>query len=74
MEPVSMLPLKIFFTGGFFVTLLLGVWLFKNQEKWFGLDPDKPAETSGERNYSKAQMFICWLIAVKLFAMLALMV
>jgi hypothetical protein len=38
------------------------------------VDPDKPAETSGERNYSKAQMVICWLIALKLFAMLALMV
>lgn len=69
-----MLPLKIFFTGGFFVTILVGIWLFKNQAKWFAVDPDKPAETSGERTYSKAQMFICWLITLKLFAMLALMV
>jgi hypothetical protein len=74
MEPLSMMPLKIFFWGGFVATILLGVWLFKNQARWFAVDPDKPAETSGERTYSKAQMFICWLIALKLFAMLALMV
>jgi hypothetical protein len=74
MEPLSMMPLKIFFWGGFFVTILVGVWMFKNMNVWFAVDPDKPAETSGERNYSKAQMVICWLIALKLFAMLALMV
>lgn len=74
MNALPLYPLKIFFVTGLLVTLVAGVYLFKNHEKWFGLDPDKPAETSGERTYTKAQMFICWLITVKLFAMLALMV
>ncbi len=74
MKALPLEPLKYFFYFGFVVSLIVGAWLFKNSGRWFSVDPDKPAETSGERTYSKAQMFICWLIVVKLFAMLALMV
>lgn len=74
MQPLPMLPLKIFFISGLVCTLIAGIYLLKNYEKWFGLDPDKASETSGERTYSKAQMVICWVIAMKLFLMLSLMV
>ncbi len=74
MNALPLEPLRYFFVFGLVATLIAGVFLYKYSEKWFGLDPDKPAETSGERTYTKAQMFICWIIAVKLFAMLALMV
>lgn len=73
MEPPSLLPLRIFFILCFFGTLIAGIYLLKHYERYFGNTPGSRRETSGERSYSKAQAAIVWVIAMKLFAMMAWM-
>jgi len=75
MEPQmdAFFPLKIFFFGCLILTCIAGVFLFKYSERLFGKDPNMPSETSGARDYTKAQVFICWLVALKLFALMAFM-
>lgn len=73
MDPPSLLPLRIFFIVCFVGTLLAGVYLWKHYERFFGVSPEGRRETSGERSYSKAQAAIVWIIAMKLFALMAWM-
>jgi len=74
METDVFLPLRIFFFTGLVLTMIAGVFLFKYSSRLFGKDPNMPSETSGARDYTKAQVFIVWLIALKLFALMAFMV
>lgn len=73
MDTPSLLPLRIFFIVCFFGTLFAGVYLLKHYERFFGVSPEGRRETSGERSYSKAQAAIVWIIAMKLFALMAWM-
>jgi hypothetical protein len=66
-------PLRVFFGVCFFLTLLAGLYLFKYSERLFGLQSPGKRETSGERTYSKAQAFIVWIIAMKLCALMFVM-
>ena len=68
------LPLRIFFFAGLFFTIVAGFFLLKYSSRLFGKDPNMPSETSGARDYTKAQVFIVWLIALKLFALMAFLV
>lgn len=73
MDTPSLLPLRIFFIVCFFGTLLAGIYLLKHYERFFGISSEGRRETSGERSYSKAQAAIVWIIAMKLFALMAWM-
>ena len=67
------LCLRIIFTGLFILTLLAGVWLVKNREKLFGIDPKMPHETSGARLYSKTLIWVIWAHAAAITGGFALM-
>lgn len=67
------LCLRIIFTGLFILTLLAGVWIWKNREKLFGIDSKMPDETSGARLYSKTLIWVIWAHAVAITGGFALM-
>ena len=64
---------RVVFTGLFLVTLFAGVYLFKNYEKLFGVDPDMPSEGPSSRAYSKVQVFSIWAHATVLTGAFALL-
>ena len=70
----AILFIRIIFTGLFLVTLLAGVYLFKNYEKLFGVDPGMPSENGSHRAYSKVQIFSIWGHAVLLTGAFALLI
>ncbi len=63
------LPFGLLFLG----TLLAGVYLLRNYERLFGVDPDMPSETDSSRTYSKLQVFLVWAHAVVLTGSFALL-
>ncbi|RYD72762.1 MAG: hypothetical protein EOP84_22615 [Verrucomicrobiaceae bacterium] len=63
-----LLPLRIIFICCFFLTLGGGLYLAKNFERLFGVDPNLPSETDSARFYTKTEVFLVWASAVKLFA------
>ena len=58
------LCLRWIFAGLFIITLVVGVWLLKYQQKLFGVDPNVPSESSGARLYSKVLITVIWLHAL----------
>lgn len=73
MMQLSTMPLKIAAIVALISVLIFGWFLFKNHEKWFGNRAPGRGETSGERSYTKMQVFVCWLISVKLLITLILL-
>ncbi|HSJ01761.1 MAG: hypothetical protein ACAI34_23520 [Verrucomicrobium sp.] len=71
---LSFLPVKIIAGVALALTLASGVYMIKNQERLFGHDPDYPRETSGERVYSKAQLWLIWALMVKGLAFLTFII
>jgi hypothetical protein len=69
---LSFLPVKIIAGFGLLVTLMGGYYMYKYQERLFGYDPEVPRESSGERGYSKVQMWIIWALLVKGLAFLTI--
>lgn len=67
---LSFLPVKIIAGVGLFFTLAAGVYMIKNHQRLYGYDPELPRETSGERVYSKAQLWLIWALLVKGLAFL----
>jgi hypothetical protein len=73
MQNEVFLFIRIVSAVGFFVTLYIGWYLFKNFERLFGVDPTMPNETGSSRAYSKVQIFSVWahlLFATAAFALL----
>lgn len=66
---LSFLPVKIIAALGLVLTLAAGVYMVKNHQRLYGRDPEV-RETSGERVYSKAQLWIIWALLVKGLAFL----
>lgn len=64
---------RLIFTGLFLVTLLAGVYLAKNYQRLFGVDPNMPSENASSRAYSKVQIFTIWAHAVLLTGAFALL-
>lgn len=64
---------RLIFTGFFLVTLLAGVYLAKNYQRLFGVDPNMPSENASSRAYSKVQIFTIWAHAVLLTGAFALL-
>jgi hypothetical protein len=57
----------------FIATLLAGVYLLRNSERLFGIDPSVPSETSSGRAYGKMQAFAVWAHAAALTGAFALL-
>jgi hypothetical protein len=55
-----LLFIRVVFTGLFVLTVLAGVFLVKNYQKLFGVDPNMPSETGSSRAYSRTQVFLVW--------------
>jgi hypothetical protein len=73
MSNEALLVVRVIFTGLFLLTLVGGVYLYRNFERLFGVDPDMPSENGSSRAYSKVQVFSIWahaLIATAAFALL----
>jgi len=73
MQNDTLLVIRIVFTGLFVMTLLAGVYLLKNFEKLFGVDPNLPSEGASSRAYTKVQVFTVWAHAVVLTGSFALL-
>lgn len=63
---LSTFPLKIAAIGALIGLLVFGWFLIRNHESWFGMKSPGRMETSGERGYTKMQVFVCWALSVKL--------
>ncbi|MEA3207190.1 MAG: hypothetical protein QOE70_247 [Chthoniobacter sp.] len=74
MQNDALLFIRIIFTGLFIVTVFVGVYLAKNFEKLFGVDPNMPSENGSSRAYSRVQIFSIWAHAFFLTAAFALLV
>lgn len=57
---------------GLVITLAGGAYLTKNYERFFGSDPNMPSENASARFYTKTEVFLVWISAVKLFGIAAL--
>jgi hypothetical protein len=73
MQSEILLFIRIIFTGLFLLSLFAGVYLLKNYERLFGVDPSMPSEGSSSRAYSKVQVFSIWAHATVLTGAFALL-
>ena len=73
MQTEFFLFVRLIFAGLFVVSLLSGVYLFKNYQRLFGVDPTMPSEGDSSRAYSKVQVFSVWAHAVVLTGAFALL-
>ena len=58
--------IQLTFTLLFLGTLVAGVYLLRNSQRLFGVDPSVPSETGSGRAYSKMQAFVVWAHAAAL--------
>ena len=65
-----MLGLKIAFSVCLVIVLVGGYVTFKNFDNWFGSSVDVPSENESSLLLNKSQVFLIWLLAVKLFTMM----
>jgi hypothetical protein len=73
MQNDVLLFFRLIFTGLFIGVLLAGVYLFKNYQRLFGVDPNIPSENGSTRAYSKIQVFSVWVHALLLTGAFALL-
>ncbi len=66
MHNTALLTLQLVATGVFLALLFGGVWVLKNHQQHFGVDPDIPSDNPGSRAYNKLQVIVVWLHAVLL--------
>jgi len=67
------LVVRIIFACLFILTLVAGVYLFKNYQRLFGIHADMPSESGSARNYSKLLVFLIWIHAMLITGCFALM-
>ena len=72
MDSDSIFFFKSFFWICFVATLVGGVYLLKNYNKFFGVDPNMPSEGSSARSYSATMIFAVWIHMLMLFGGFAL--
>jgi hypothetical protein len=56
----ALLAIRFIFGGLFIATLFAGVYLVRNFQRLFGVDPRMPSENSSSRTYSALQAFVVW--------------
>jgi hypothetical protein len=52
---------RFVFSGLFLATILIGISLWRNYERLFGVDPNLPSENGSARAYSKVQVCAVWI-------------
>jgi hypothetical protein len=72
MDADSIFFFKTFFWISFLVTFAAGIYLMKNYNKFFGVDPGAPSEGSSARSYTATMIFAVWLHMLMLFGGFAL--
>lgn len=72
MNPDSVFFFKSVFGIAFLVTLVAGIYLLKNYQKFFGVDPQFRAENSSARSYTATMVFAVWIHMLLLFGGFAL--
>jgi hypothetical protein len=72
MHSVATLIIQFVFTGLFLVVVGVGIYGFKNREKFFGANLHLPGESDGARTYSKAVIVLVWVHALVLTGAFAL--
>lgn len=65
--------IPIIFGSVFVLTLAAGVYLYKNDEAFFGPHPDHPSETDGGRSYNRMQIWVVWAHIVFITGLFALL-
>lgn len=70
-DPTNLI--RLVFTLLFIGTLVAGVYLLRNYERLFGVDPNVPSENGSARAYSKVQVFCIWAHAAGLTGAFALL-
>lgn len=51
----------LFFTLLFIGTLFVGVYLLRNYQRLFGIDPNVPSENGSVGSHNKLLIFVLWL-------------
>jgi len=64
--------IRCFFVGVFLITLLAGVYLWKNDERFFGVTDEVPSESDGARGYNRTQIWAVWAHVAFFSALFAL--
>jgi len=72
MQPEAVIMVRVAFTLVFLLALSMGVWLAKNDRRFFGADAAISSETSGTRSYSKMMVWAIWVHVVVISAAFAL--
>jgi len=67
-----LVAVRLVFTVLFFVVLFAGLYLIRNHERFFGVDPNLPSENEGARSYTVFQIFAIWAHALVLTGAFAL--
>ena len=73
METDFLTVMRFLFAGLFFVTLLVGAYLAKNHNRFFGTDAEVPSENGSSQALGKVQVWSLWahvLLASGAFALL----
>ncbi|MEO6738811.1 MAG: hypothetical protein ABIP20_01070 [Chthoniobacteraceae bacterium] len=73
MNPETESVFQNVFTVLFLVTLFAGGYLVLNFQRYLGVDPEMPSETSSSRSYTRMQALVVWLHAVLLTGGFALL-
>lgn len=73
MQNDALLFIRVAFAGLFFLTVVVGVGLAVNFQRFFGADPQIPSETGSARTYSRVTVWLVWAHAFFLTGSFALM-
>ena len=68
-----MLAFKILFSLCFAASLIGGIYLLKNFNRLLGRDPNVPSENESSLLLNRSQVVLIWLLSMKLFGMMAIM-
>lgn len=52
--------IRCIFFGIFLLTLVAGVYLWKNDDRFFGATDEMPSEAGGARGYNRTQIWAVW--------------
>lgn len=72
MDHEALFPIKVMACVALAGTLAAGGYMVKHSHAMFGFDPEVPSDNSSARGYGKAQMWLLWLLMVKVFAFFAI--
>jgi hypothetical protein len=71
MNHEALFPIKILAILGVAGMLALGVWMWRNEDRLFGFDPEVPSDNSSPRTYGKTHLWLTWLLILKVFGFFA---